>query len=264
MLLWLALVGAGLFALSKSGVTIPTSPVSTVPITGTNATQLGGPQPVAVAQGAVPQPSVPWPPSNGSPGWVTVGGQPVSGQYYAGSIDEAQKAIGLTSVAVGTFGGIAQGITAITGNAILPSVGAFLPVIGAGIAAVGIVLSIISKHHQAAVAKEAQTLDQTIPVARQRQVLICQAAIRGEINYTQAVALVQQLISDAEKMMSVVQKGSWKWNPSFNDSSAGFKVGAHSNTWGMNQSSPNAHAPSVCNSACWYSHFIVEIGRAHV
>lgn len=258
-MLTLLIAGAALLAMSKLKFSPSTSTVNPVSVTGTNAVPLGPPQPNDPSiPGVGPQTPRNWPPTAGQPGFVTIGGKAAPTSYHGGDIDAAIKVTSLGIVGVGAVSGVAQGITAITGNAILPSLGAALPIVGAGLAVVGIVLGIIARHHSEAVAREAQTLDQALPVIRQRQVLIAQAAILGEINYAQATALVQQCIADFYKMVAGVQKGTWHWDPKYNDSSAGFTVGRHSNTWGMDQQSPNAHAPGTCNSACWYGHFTVE------
>ena len=253
-MLWLLLVGAGLLALSRSNMVQTSSAASPVQITGFNAAPLGAPSPnYILSSGPAPQRKpINWPPAQGQPGFVMIGGKPAPANYSAGNINTAIQTAGLAGIGLGLTSGIAQGVTAITGEAVLPTLGAAIPVIGAGIAAVGIVLGIIARHHAQAVAQEAAALAQATPVLRQRQVLIAQAAVHGEINYAQAVALVDQAISDFYSMVKMIQRGTWKWNPAYNDSSGGF--------WakGMNQSSPNAHPPNPCNAACWYGHFAAE------
>lgn len=252
MLFWIALAGAGLFALSKSGMIRPSSTVNNVPITGTGAIFLGPPNPSVVASGPRPQPPTQWPPLAGQPGFVTIGGSPAPPDFSTGNINTAIQASTIGAAAVGATIGAFQGAFLVTGTPVLIGLGAALPIIGAGIAAVGFVLSIIAKHHAAAVAHEAQVLASATPVIRQRQVLIAQAAVHGEINYSQAVQLVSQAIADFYVMTKTIQRGTWKWNPAYNDQSAGF--------WakGMNQESPNSHPPDPCNAACWYGHFAVE------
>lgn len=252
MILWIALAGAALLALSRSSMVNPSSPVSGIPVSGTGAIFMGPPNPVTVAQGPRPQPPAQWPPTQGQPGWVTIGGKPAPPSYSAGNINTAIQAAGIAGTGVALTMGLFHAAFEITGEATLTGLGAALPIIGVGVAAIGIVLGIIAKHHAAAVAHEAQVLAEATPVLRQRQVLIAQAAVHGEINYSQAVQLVAQAISDFYAMTKTIQRGTWKWNPAYNDSSAGF--------WakGMNQQSPNAHAPDPCNAACWYGHFAAE------
>jgi hypothetical protein len=252
-MLWLLLVGAGLYALSQSNFSAPTGSVSPVQITGFNAVPLGAPSPnYRLASGPTPQPITPWPPAAGQPGYVTIGGKPAPTSYSAGNINTAIQAAGIAGTGVGLTVGLFHAAYEITGEATMTGLGAALPIVGIGVAAVGIVLGIIAKHHAAAVAQEAAALAQATPVLRQRQVLIAQAAVHGEINYSQAVALVQQAISDFYSMVKIIQRGTWKWNPAYNDSSGGF--------WakGMDQNSPNAHPPNPCNAACWYGHFAAE------
>lgn len=254
--LTLLLVGAGLLALSKNGKISTPTPVVGLPANVgpvAVATPLL-PAPIqAILQGGIePQNGYPWPPAPGAPGSVMIGGQQAPHDYSLGNMNTAIKSAGIAETGLGLISGVAHGITEITGTAVLPALGAAIPIIGAGIAAIGIVLGIIAKHHAEAVAREATILAQATPIMRQRQVLITQAAIVGEINYQQAVALVAEAIADFYKMLHPIQRGTWHWNAAYNDSSAGF--------WpkGMDQHSPNAHAPDPCNAACWYGHFAAE------
>lgn len=251
-MIWLLLVGAGLLALSRTNVVQSSSPVSGVQVTGFNPTALLPPSPVYMSGGPRPQQKPPWPPVQGQPGYVTIGGKPAPAGYSAGNMNTAIQAAGFAGTGVALTMGLFHAAYEITGEATLTGLGAALPIIGVGVAAIGIVLGIIAKHHAQAVAQEAAALAQATPVLRQRQVLIAQAAVQGEINYTQAVSLVQQAITDFYSMVKAVQRGTWKWNPSYNDSSAGF--------WakGIDQASPNAHPPNPCNAACWYGHFAAE------
>ena len=249
-------VGLVLLALSKGGFRIVANVVadplmpSTIPYPPPISQ---GPDPANLFQdGVQPPPGIPWPPARGQPGFVMVGGIDAPPGFSMEDMGVAIKTMGVATAVVGSISGLAQGFTAATGTVVLPALGAVLPIIGAGLAAVGIVMGIIAKHHAAAMAMEATLLNHATPIIRQRQVLIAQAAIVGEINYDQANQLVSECISDFYQMIRPVQRGTWHWNPAYNDSSAGF--------WpkGMNQSSPNAHAPDPCNAACWYGHFAAE------
>jgi hypothetical protein len=201
--------------------------------------------------GPIQPPSIAWPPLPGQWGFVTIGGKPAPASFSLGDIHAAMTIAGVSGAIVGSIAAIGSVGTFGTSAASV-AIGGALPIIGAGIAVAGIVLGIIAKHHMAAIAAEAAGLNAATPMVRQRQVLIAQAAILGEINYTQACNLVQQMISDFYVMVKPIERGHWPWNPSYNDSSAGF--------WpqGMDQKSPNAHAPDPCNAACWYGHFLAE------
>lgn len=257
MLIALAIAALGAYAFSRKGSTSVT-PVSPVLFTGTQAVPIGLPSAKQAQSGVGVVKPTTWPPNPGEPGSVTIGGKPAPTSYSAGNMNVAISAASIAGVGAGAVLGVTAGIAGIEGlsggaGAIIGATAASaIPIIGAGIAVVGIVLGIIAKHHAAAVAREAQAIAQAVPIIRQRQILIAQAAILGEVNYTQAAALVEQSISDFYSMVKPIQRGRWKWDPSHMDSSVGF------NPKGMNQQSPNAHAPDPCNAACWYGHFMAE------
>jgi hypothetical protein len=184
-----------------------------------------------------------WPPSEGQPGYVTIDSQPVQDQYYSGN----------TSAAVTGYAG--QGVAAVGSIASLSAGGAggiagvassaAIPIIGIGIGIITTITSIISKHHQEMVAKEAAELNQAVPIIMQRYVLIMQAVVRGEITTKdQAWGQVQQAIVDYYTFVKPMLQGKWPWPT---DQSSGALV-----------SEPKK--PSTCNGPCVVGHYWIETG----
>lgn len=211
--------------------TLPRTTVDSIPPLGGS----GGHGPVSG--------TVAWPPGPGQPGAVTIGGTPAPDNYSLGNMQTAIKASGVAATLAGTTTGIAgalggggsAGVAATLGTTAATAI----PLVGIGVAAVGLVLGIIAKHHAAAVALEASTLNQAVPIIRQRQVLILQAAIRGEItSLSQADTLITEMISDYYAMVKKIQQGTWHW-----------VVGT---------SSKNDKAPSGCNGPCVVGHWWIE------
>src|SRR6185369_4357688 len=254
------IAGGGLLlfkGFSKSGVNAP--PPSTLPgvpplggsggVASTSGlTQIGGKPGGDTGVFITDKPTAPpdptqviWPPTNPTtPGYVTIGGSPAPVGYSLGNIQTAIQATGVaTSLAGGTVGvASAIGGSAGAAGAIGTTAATAIPIVGIGIAAVGLVLGIIAKHHAQAVALEAQSLNQAVPIVRQRQILIAQAAVRGEINVQQADTLIQQMIADYYTMVKATIQGKWPW-----------VVGT---------SKASDTTPSGCNGPCVVGHWWVE------
>jgi hypothetical protein len=256
----IALLAAGgllLFKGFSSGkVTAPPPNTSSIPALGgaggisstSGLTQIGGAPGGTSGAFITDKPTAPpdptqivWPPTQpNQPGYVTIGGAPAPASYSLGNLQTAIQATGVaTSLAGGTLG-VAGAIGGSSGaaGAIGATAASAIPIVGIGIAAVGLVLGIIAKHHAQAVALEAQSLNSAIPIVRQRQVLIAQAAVRGEINLAQADSLIKQLIADYYSMVNKTIQGKWAW-----------VVGT---------SKASDKTPSGCNGPCVVGHWWVE------
>lgn len=193
---------------------------------------------------------VTWPPNPGQPGFVTIGGQPMPASYSLGNLQTAIQASGVaTSLAGGTLGiAGAVGGSAGAAGAIGATAATAIPIVGIGIAAVGLVLGIIAKHHAQAVQQEAAGLNQAVPVIKQRYVLILQAAIRGEINQAQTATLVQQAISDYYTMVKSITQGKWPYVVA-----PGTVIDNTVNTF-----TTGGKKPSTCNGPCEVGHDVIE------
>lgn len=203
------------------------------------------------------------PPGPGEPGYVTLGGQP-AGEDWNPSPSGTQKGISLAGTGVGALGSVgaggAQGVVGTSGLlASTSTLGAALPFIGIGIAAAGIVLGIISKHHQQALANEGKVLNSALPRAKNTMVLVAQAAIRKEIqNIDQAQRLLDQIQTDYYNEVKPIQHGVWHFTGA--DMTADYDK-----VWIKRFQPPKGapgysdyHAPDPCNAACVVGHFDVE------
>lgn len=193
---------------------------------------------------------VPWPPGPGQPGYVTIGGAPVPQGYNLGNMQTAIQASGITATLAGATTGVVSAIGGSAGAASVVGTTAAtaIPLIGIGVAIIGTVLGIIAKHHAQAVALEASTLNQAVPVIKQRMVLILQAAIRGEVNQEGADALLKQAVSDYYSMVSKIIQGRWPYV---------LKPGqVMDNT--VNTFLTGGPKPSTCNGPCEVGHDTIE------
>jgi hypothetical protein len=148
-----------------------------------------------------------------APGTVTLGGEPAPKGWAPSQAPKEALSLATTGIAAtGAIGSAAAGgAGAFAGTA----VGAAIPVIGIGIAAVGIVLGIIAKHHAAAVATEAKDLNAAVPQCVQHFILVIQAAIAGA-TVAQCKPLLDQGLADYYSGVKSIQKGNWpiQGNPS--------------------------------------------------
>lgn len=151
-------------------------------------------------------------PSGTEPGSVKIGG--ASAPDYSGfgptGLQTGTKVAG--SVLGGVVGvGAAFGATA-PGGALAAGTfaGSAIPIAGIAIAGVAVILGLISKHHQEAVANEAKSLNEAVPLIQQRFILIVQACTYKEVTDVGTLqALTKQAVDDYYKMVGSICKGRW-------------------------------------------------------
>lgn len=206
-------------------------------------------------------------PAEGQPGYVTLGGAP-AGRDYNPSPGVALTVDKLAGAGVGLAAGIGAGSSAgVLGGGALASttaLGAALPFIGIGIAAVGIVLSMIAKHHAEALANEGKVLNSALPRALNTLVLVAQAAATKEItSQQQAKALTDKTVQLYFGEVKPIIRGNWPYTD------ANFQAGeTYRNSWKAGsvgvQHTQEAHPPDPCNAACMIAHYFIEGGARNV
>lgn len=219
---------------------------------------VGGGAPI-VAAGPASHPGLTPRPDGKIPGTVTIGGKP-GGDAWSPGASIAQKAVGLTGVAAGIAGGLGIGsaggiIGASTFGASGTMLGSLIPGIGIGVAVIGTVLGIISAHHQAALKREGQVLNETDPGMLNALVMVAQGVILGEIHSVAEAKLhTDQIVADWYGQVKTIQRGKWPYK---GDNIAKLDYVA---VWKnrIKDPSPDAHAPDPCNGACVIGHFFAE------
>lgn len=234
MILELALVGIGVYALSKAG-----GGVSPTPQTG------------AINAGAPTSP-ITSPRPDGIPvGTVTLGGQPATSGWNPNT-SIAQKALGLTSIGIGAIGSLSKGITAI-GTALGGTIANAIPIAGSLVGVATGIVGAITAHHKQALATEGATLNQVIPKSLNAMILVAQGVISGEIRTsTEAYGYLDQIKNDYYTQVHSIKQGTWPFG--------GALEADYQTVWvkRTQQSGSDYHAPNPCNAACVMGHFFIE------
>jgi hypothetical protein len=192
-----------------------------------------------------------WPPGPGQPGYVTIDEQPAPAGYSLGNTQTAMTASSLAGTAAGATLGIGAAVGATSSGGALAAgtfAGTAIPIVGVAVAAVGLVVGFIAKHHAEMVAKEAAELNQAVPLIIQRYVLIVQAAVHGDISdMSMADGLIQQAITDYYTIVHPMLQGKWPW--------------PYDKTTGV--LAPDSKKPGTCNGPCVVGHWWIETGAAN-
>lgn len=203
------------------------------------------------------------PPRPGEPGYVTLGSSP-AGQDWTPQPGMALKATSLTGTGVGLASGLGLGssggiVGGSTFGASGTALGSAIPLIGIGVAVVGTVLGLISKHHQEALANEGKVLNSALPRALNAMILVAQAVVQKEVtSESQAKILLDQIVKDYYNEVKPIVHGNWPYTGQ--DMTADYvKV------WKQRFQPPKGapgysdyHAPDPCNAACVIGHFFAE------
>lgn len=191
------------------------------------------------------------------PGTVTVAGQKQNVQEWGAPDALAKKIAALT----GTGAGVAGSIGGLAGGAGFAGTAAATAFIGVGIGAavVGVVLGMISAHHQQALAAEGRALNDADARMVQAYALILQAVLQGEItDLSTARQHADQIVQDWYGEVRPVRRGTWHYTGQ--DMSADYQkvwIGRFQPKQGAPGFS-DYHAPDPCNGACVVGHFFTE------
>jgi hypothetical protein len=196
------------------------------------------------------------------PGTVTLGGSPAPNSWQPGNVAQTSLTLASTGLAATEGIGMAVGATA-QGGALAAgtTLGTAIPVIGVGIAVVGVVLGMISAHHKAALAAEGKALNDAEPRAMNAFVLVLQAVLLGEIaDLATAEGHLDTILSDYFGEVKNIQRGTWPYTPENNkrDGFSGALDETYDNSW------KKKHLPSLpgtCNAACVIGHYFIERGK---
>lgn len=223
---------------------------------------LGGGAYVLFRGGLVKSPNAA--PGPGEPGWVTLGGAPAGDDFnpQPGIAMKADAIAGSVLGAAGAAGaGSASGLIGSSGLlASSTTLGAALPFIGIGIVVTGLILTMISKHHQEALRNEGKVLNTAMPRMLNASVLVAQAAIRKEITTTvQAKKLLDQIVSDYYGEVRPIMHGKWPYtDEDFAKNILPDNTGPGTNNSGARVRREGIIAPDPCNAACYMGHYFVE------
>jgi hypothetical protein len=218
-------------------------------------------------------------------GSVTLGGSPATTGYNppASAVGETAEAVSLAKMATGmtaSIGGILSGGSAAFAATTLGSV---IPFVGIAFSVVGTVIGCIEQHHQQAMQQEARVLDTTLPMILEALVLVCQAAILGEItSVAEAKTYTQEIVNDYYLQVKGIQRGTWNYllsqseDPALlvcaglepasavpNMNQSGEFFGEMEGNW-FGSSTPGDTMPNPCNAACVYGHYHIERDEAIV
>ena len=151
-------------------------------------------------------------PVSTGPGTVKIGGQPAP-DYSGFGPTGLQTADKLAGTGLGAVSSIGSAVGATSSGGALAAgttLGTAIPIAGIAIAGAGLILGLISKHHQEAVANEAKTLNEAVPAIQQRFILIIQACTYKEITDVGTLqGFTKQAVDDYYKMVGSICKGRW-------------------------------------------------------
>lgn len=207
-----------------------------------------------------------------APGTIAVSTLKVPAQPPQTSVlSEIQLSTSMAQLGIGEAESLSQSIT---GTAISAGtdLGKAIPIIGSVVGVVTSVLSIISAHHQQALANEGKVLNTTEPTTMQDLILVAQAAVQGEItSVAQAKTYTDQIVSDWYLQVKPIQRGTWHYTltPTQDPTILGaVGVGGPGVTespvsWFGSNIAGDAK-PDPCNAACVVGHYHIERDAAIV
>ncbi len=118
---------------------------------------------------------------------------------------------------------------------------------------------LFTQAHQAALAKEANTLNNATPTFITQVEQVVTALNQGGITETEAISYLQQAQSIYYETVSTIIRGRWVYagsqfpEPTWSDSYQN-----RSGPFGSKNPNPDSHAPDPCNAACVVGHYFIE------
>jgi len=119
--------------------------------------------------------------------------------------------------------------------------------------------SVFTAAHEAALKKEASTLNNVNPTFLNEVVQTMAALNRGEISEGQAVGYLQQAQADYYTTVEGIIRGRWPYQGSqFPEPTWADSYENRGGPFGSSSKNPDSHAPDPCNAACVLGHYQVE------